>query len=497
MNSNNQNSTKSTNNSIAVSATLNIIRQLAMIAFPLITYSYATRVLGATGIGVYEYAQSIISYFALVAALGVVNYAVREGAEYRNSRTEISKFASEVFSINMIMTFVSYAIMFLMLNISSQMHSYRVAIMLMSISIIFTTLGVDWINSLYEDYLYLTIRYIAISLVMLVALFIFVRKPEDIYRYIIISIMATVINGVLNLIYVRKYVTLKFTVSLNLKSHALPVFILFCNQIALVIYLNSDITILNYLTDDASVGIYGVAAKIYTMIKTLINAAIFVVIPRFSEYVLKGDDRFVTGLKKLLSPLFTVLLPACVGLYFYAREAALLVAGGEFADSAIPLRVLAVALLFAVLACYFANAIVMPCKLEKYFLISTIIAAVTNIVLNFIMIPKMGMVAAAITTLIAEVIVFVMLVIVASKRVKLKEIVDGRDFLTAIIGSALVGVLCYVVKSIVGATDNILITFAEIVAILIIYGVLLVVMKNSAARLFVQLIKDKLSVKAK
>ena len=80
---------------------------------------------------------------------------------------------------------------------------------------------------------------------------------------------------------------------------------------------------------------------------------------------------------------------------------------------------------------------------------------------------------------------------------KLKEIVDGRDFLTAIIGSALVGVLCYVVRNIVGATDNILITFAEIVAILIIYGVLLVVMKNSAARLFVQLIKDKLSVKAK
>lgn len=478
-------------NSIAVSASLNIFRQMAMIAFPLITYSYATRVLGAGGIGVYEYAQSIISYFALIAALGVVNYAVREGAGYKNSKADISKFASEVFSINLIMTFVSYGLMYIMLQISKQMHSYQTAIMLMSISILFTTLGVDWINSLYEDYLYLTIRYIAIQLVALVALFLFVRTPEDLYRYIIISIMATVINGVLNLIYVRKYADLRFTLSLNLKSHALPVFILFCNQIALVVYLNSDITILNYLTDDVNVGIYGVAAKIYTMIKTLINAAIFVVIPRFSEYVLNKDGRFVSGLKKLLSPLFSVLLPACVGLFFYAKEAALLVAGKEFEGSAVPLRILAVALFFAVMACYVANAIVMPCKLEKYFLISTVIAATVNIVLNFIMIPKMGMVAAAITTLIAEVIVFILLIIAASKRVKFSEIIDKRDTITALIGSVAVGILCFMAKSAFNRADIFLVTFAEILVILVVYGVLMTAMKNSSAEEIIRLLRNK------
>lgn len=487
-----ENNKKYPNKNIAVSAALNIVRQLAMIAFPLITYSYATRILGAQGIGVYEYAQSIINYFALVAALGVVNYAVREGVKYRNSRADISKFASEVFSINLIMTVVSYALMFLCFALSHQMRAYQTAIMLMSMSILFTTLGADWINSLYEDYLPLTIRYIAIQIVSLVLLFVFVRTSEDVYRYILISITATVINGVLNFFYVRKYVDLKFTLSLNLRSHALPVFILFCNQIALVIYLNSDITILNYLTDDKSVGIYGVAAKIYTMIKTLINAAIFVVIPRFSEYVINDDDRFIQGLRRLLSPLFTVLLPACVGLFFYSGEAAYIVSGKGFEDSKYPLSILAIALFFAVLACYFANAIVMPCKLEKYFLVSTVIAAVINIVLNFVLIPRIGMIAAAITTLIAEMLVFILLVIVASTRVKLRDILDVHDILSATIGSVILAVMCVAARKLFDTNENMLITFAQIAVILVVYCVLLLVMKNSNAIKVVGLIKFRL-----
>lgn len=428
---------------IAVSAALNIVRQAAMIAFPLITYSYATRVLGAAQIGVYEFAQSIVSYFALLAALGVVNYAVRDGAKYKAEGSDsLDRFASEVFSINLIMTIFSYVLMVVILQLSSHMQGYKTAIMIASLSILFTTLGVDWINSLFEDYMYLTIRYIAIQLFALVLLFLLVKKPEDLYVYIFISILATVLNGILNFFYVRRYAKIRFTFALNLKAHALSVFILFCNQIALVIYLNSDITILNILTDDTSVGLYGVAAKIYTMIKTLLNAAIFVVIPRFSEYVLNGDSRFVTGLKKLLSLLFTILLPACVGLYFLAGDAVKIVAGDAFAGAEAPLKVLAVALLFAVLACYFANAIVMPVKQEKYFLVATVSAAVLNIVLNFVMIPRMGMIAAAITTLAAEVLVFIILTAVAAKYVKLKDIVEFRDVLSSVAGSIVVARIC-------------------------------------------------------
>ncbi len=48
---------------------LNAIKTLTTILFPLISLPYATRVLGKGGLGDVTYAESIVSYFALFAAL--------------------------------------------------------------------------------------------------------------------------------------------------------------------------------------------------------------------------------------------------------------------------------------------------------------------------------------------------------------------------------------------------------------------------------------------
>ena len=152
---------------IAFSAVLNVIRKAFMIAFPLVTYAYATRVLGTEGIGIYEFAQSIVSYFALIAALGISQYAVRDGAEYlkETRKEEMSRFSSEVFSINLVMTLVSYGLLAILVCSNTLLYTNRAAIFIYSISILFTTLGVDWINSLFEDYLFLTVRYIVVSVI--------------------------------------------------------------------------------------------------------------------------------------------------------------------------------------------------------------------------------------------------------------------------------------------------------------------------------------------
>ena len=66
--------------SVAVNLVANGIKTLMSVLFPLITFPYASRILGAEGIGKVNYASSIISYFSLAAALGISTYAVREGA---------------------------------------------------------------------------------------------------------------------------------------------------------------------------------------------------------------------------------------------------------------------------------------------------------------------------------------------------------------------------------------------------------------------------------
>ena len=67
------------NTSLKKNATLNVIRVLMSIIFPLITFPYASRTLGADNIGKVQFASSIIVFVGLFASLGVSNYAIREG----------------------------------------------------------------------------------------------------------------------------------------------------------------------------------------------------------------------------------------------------------------------------------------------------------------------------------------------------------------------------------------------------------------------------------
>lgn len=479
------------NKNIAVSAALNIVRQACMIAFPLITYSYATRILGTGGIGIYEFAQSIISYFALIAALGIANYAVRDGAKYIKQVKESGKaseklndFVSEVFSINIVMTVIAYCILAGAVCLIPLLRNYSVVIMIMSLSILFTTLSMDWVNSLFEDYLYLTIRYVAVQLVAILGLVVFVRTESDLYKYAAISIFGVVATGTMNFVYIRRFVKFRFTFKMNLAKHMIPIFILFCNNIASVVYLNSDVTILRILTDENTVGLYGVASKIYTMIKSLMNAAIFVIIPRFSMYVSQGDNeearqKYKDGLKNLLAPLMAVLAPSCVGLYFLAEDVIRIVAGEKFVGGADALKILSVALLFAVMACFMAYAIIMPYKLEKYFLISTSVAALVNIMLNFAIIPVIGLNAAAWTTLLAEVMVFVFLAATAYKKVKLSEIVALKDMVSVALGSIAVGIGCMAIGVIHVPGSFIIKTVITIVVSVCVYAFVIVICKNS------------------
>lgn len=94
--------------SLGVNALLNSIRSILNILFPIITFPYVSRVLKVRGIGIYNFSNSIVSYFLLVAALGISTYAIREGAKLRDNKRKISKFVSEVFTINLCSTLISY-----------------------------------------------------------------------------------------------------------------------------------------------------------------------------------------------------------------------------------------------------------------------------------------------------------------------------------------------------------------------------------------------------
>lgn len=478
--------------SLKKNALLNAIRQITSVLFPLITVPYATRVLGVEHYGLVNFSASIINYFVLIAGLGISSYAVREGARVRNDQTKINQFASQMFTINVISTICSYACLIFFLVIWPQNHNLVLLLLVQSSQIIATTLGMDWVNNVYEDFFYITIRYIIFQCLALVGMFIFVHGPNDYLAYAFCMILSVVGGNLCNIAYIRKYVHVSLTKKIDMGRHLKPILVLFSNSVATILYITAGTTILGILMSNTEVGIYSVPVKIYTIIKNIINAVIMVTVPRVSFYI--GQQHIKESkllLDKTLNIIVVLVFPAMIGLAFLAEPIITIISGAEFSSGAVSLRLLCVALLFGNLACFFANAVLLPFKREKFFLQATCIAAICNVALNFMLIPLCGIKGPAIATIVSEFIVMVY------SAFKAREVYIPSTFLKNLgqtsIGCVTICLICYVTRMLI--TKPFFDILISVTLSLIAYGLTMILMRNeiirSLVRMIISVVRDK------
>lgn len=428
--------------SLALNAVLNSINSILSIIFPLITYPYVTRILQAENLGKVNFASSNIGYFSLIAVLGISSYARREGVFFRDNRKKISQFASEIFTLNLITAVFSILLLALSCFAIPKFHDYVLLFAIYGTTIIFSTLGVDWIYGVHEDYLYMTARSVIMQIVSLVLMFVLVKKPQDFYIYAAINAFASVAPNIFGLFHSKKYVDLK--ICRNLKKcfrHLKACLVFFSSSIASSIYSNIDTTMLGFFASDFYVGIYAVAVKIYVMIKTVLSAVTSVMIPRLTSYIANEQKE---EYNKLISTVFrllwTFLLPAVLGVILVSEELIWLISGPGFEGSVSALQILSFAIFFAMFATVINGSILIPNKQEKNALKTTVGAAIVNVALNFAAIPLFLQNGAAATTVIAECTVMAIGWYYAHPLVKLENM--KKTIFTSLLGCLAIGGVC-------------------------------------------------------
>ena len=460
--------------SIKLNAILNVARQLCSVLFPLITIPYVTRILHAENLGKVNFSSSVISYFSLIASMGIVNYGIREGAKVRNDKNEFHKFANEIFTINIITTLLAYILLIVTVLVSNKLQSYIPLLVVQSSSMLFVTLGADWINNIYEDFLYITIRSILAQFISLALMFIFVRNTNDYVIYAFVTVFAQVGVNIVNMFYIRKYTTLKLVFPTNLRKHLKPIVVLFFNNVAMTVYINSDSTMLGYLVDDSAVGIYNISTRIYTVIKHVINAIVTVALPRLSAYASEDKGKYRNLLNEVFESIITVLFPTITGLFMISTPIVSLLSGDEFIGAATALKVLSISLVFAVFGGFYTVCVLVPNRKDKSLLIATSFAAVCNIILNFFFIPLWSYIGASITTLFAELIV--MLITWHSSRSIVSLRIKKDIIIPVIICCAVIIVECIAVKMLLKSDAGTVVV--SVVISTISYIVLMAMFKN-------------------
>lgn len=391
--------------SIRINTFLNIIKTLVVLAFPLITYPYVFRILGVEQMGIYSFTKSIVNYFALIAGLGITNYAIREGARIRDDRKKLEEFSSQMFSISLISTFVAYALLGLCILFLDKISAYSTLILIQSLVIICTTFGMDWLNSCLEDYAYITLRTIGVQIISIVILFLAVHDRDDLVSYTLVLLLSNIGGNVANVFYIRKSVRVHFSLH-GVKRHLKPIFLLFASAVATIIYVNSDTTMLGIMSGEYYVGLYTASSKVYSVIQQVLSAAILVTMPRLSNlYANARMEEFKTIVSETFNMAIVIGFPSVVGLFVLADKIILLFAGKEFFASVPSFRILCFSLGFSLFGIFFTNAMLLPLKKEKMFSIILIIAAIINFLLNLVLIPLWQQNGAALTTMIAELFV--------------------------------------------------------------------------------------------
>lgn len=417
---------------------MNAILTMSQFIFPLITFPYVSRILLAEGTGKVSFATSIISYFAMFAQLGIPTYGIRACAQVRNDKKKLSKTAQEIFIINIIMSILAYIVFFIALCNVPRLKDEKTLLIIVSATIFFNAIGMEWLYKALEQYTYITIRSVIFKFIALIAMFLLIHQQSDYIIYGAISIFASSASNIFNFFNVHKYISLRPVGEYNFKQHLKAVSVFFALSCAATIYVNLDTVMLGFMKTNVDVGYYNAAVKIKTILVSIVTSLGTVLLPRASYYVEHGlKEDFYRITKKTINFVFLVATPLMLYFMFFAKEGIFFLSGNTYGGAIVPMQIIMPTLFFIGLTNIMGMQILVPLGKENIVLYSEIVGAVVDLAINYILIPKYASAGAAIGTLVAEIAVWIVQYIYLRKQIKdaYKNVRYGILILALFLGS--------------------------------------------------------------
>lgn len=384
----------------------NAIYQILVLILPFITVPYVSRVLGADGIGTYSFTYSIVYYFMLVALLGINNHGNRAIAKVREDKKKLSETFSSIYAIQLVASISMTLLYVLYLLIFSPDF---IDIAWIQIIYIFSAMfDINWFFFGNEEFKLTVTRSIVIKLLSIIAIFLFVKTPSDVWIYTLILSLSTLISQMVLWPSLLKRTKLVLPRKSEILKHVKPCLVLFVPVIAVSLYKVMDKIMLGLMTNVAEVGYYEQAEKITMMPLGLVTALGTVLMPHMSNLAAKGhEEKMKEYIEKSISFMMFLAFPICLGLIAVANSFVPLFMGDGFNSSIILVQLLSITLPFLAFANPIRTGYLIPKERDDVYVKLTITGAIINLIINFLLIPHLKSMGACIGTIIAEFTVMV------------------------------------------------------------------------------------------
>jgi O-antigen/teichoic acid export membrane protein len=377
--------------------------------FPLLTFPYLSRILGANGLGICNFISSYGQNYIIIAALGIPVYGIREIAKVGDDVTKRSKVFFEILTIHLIFTCFILAIYIASLFLFSDFKQYREIALLGGSLIVFNVFSIEWLFSGVNNFRYITTRSLIVRIVSIICIFTFVRKKDDFLIYFIILIVTVFLTASIDVYSARQFITRKITLTFKgIISHIKPVIYLGAYMVLTSIYSVLPSTLLGFFSSKSAVGYYFGANKIIRMVISVFSALITVMVPRLNLIAeTKGNKEYLSLISKSLNVIISFGIPIAFFVFLLANPLVMLLAGKYFVNSIFVIQVMTPIIVIVAFAQVFVLLILSVNRKDKEMIILSIIGITISLPINLIFIPHFAEKATAFSQLLAEFFVMI------------------------------------------------------------------------------------------
>lgn len=453
----------------------NLVYQIITVILPIITTPYLSRVLGAEKLGIYGYTVSIVTYFTLFASMGIARYGQREIAYVQDDIEKRSKIFWELNIIRLIATIIASIIFYATFCVKGEYNTYYKILILELISII---LDISWFFQGIEEFKKVVIRNVIVKIISVVSIFLLIKDQNDLLKYFIIYVMSNFIgNGTLWL-KINKYIDKSKIELEDLKIHIKPMFSLFIPQIATSIYTVLDKTMLGMLINDISeVGFYEQSQKIVKVALTFVTTMSIVMMPRISKTYAQGDNEKIKSyMNKSFRFNWFLGIPIIFGLIATSEKLVPWFFGQGYDKVIVLIKYISPVIIFIAFSTTIGSQYLISIKKQNIHTMAVLSGAISNVVLNFILIPKFASKGAAIATVFAELLI----VVIEILYVILKKYIQLTDIFRYVGKYLIAGMFMYVIEKVLvnNMGVSILSTAIQVIIGIGIYCLVLILLKD-------------------
>ncbi len=296
---------------------------------PLIMLPYLVRVLGIEKFGLWAFATAAISYFILLTDYGFEFTATKNISLHRNDTKKLQEIYNTVLTIKFLLALAGFSVLLLLTFFVDKFAQNAYLFYLLFGTVIGSVLFPVWFFQGIEKMKYITILNVISKIIFLTMIFIFVKKPDDIYLVALFSSLGFLAAGITAQYIIKRDYSLTFgfqKLSL-IKEELIEGWYVFTTRITVNLYTTSNVIFLGFLTTDTITGYYSIAEKLVVAIGGMFIPLLQTLYPHFAKMYAVSKERFFKANKTLSLGIFFTAVVFVAFANIFDKEILLFITG--------------------------------------------------------------------------------------------------------------------------------------------------------------------------